>query len=183
MAAAIQEGASGAGVELPPRQPPPPPNNGRTSTAEAMGRRDASRARLTESAKHETCGHVVAWQQIAASSGAGSAATCPVCGSLVGFVQDVGSAPNDSVPDSCTPTVEFKYGKVVYRLSVAQQQNNHGGAQQVERSWWMFWRGHDSCTTAQQRIMSVLGISRGMKVRGMSMIVRYCFAGRYFCSV
>jgi hypothetical protein len=60
--------------------------------------------------------------------------------------------------------VFFKFGKIVYRLTTLSSSSDHHS----NRPWWMFWgsgsSSSDASATAQARIASVLGISRGMKV-------------------
>lgn len=148
----------------------------------------AANAVLAKSFKDPTvCGHVSPMEHVmvlvvgggstttAASSIVG-ACCCPICDAPFAYIED--SAVKDG-----GPTVYFKYGKMVFRLSVllgraaekkVQQQLLQ---QQQQRPWWRVWQSSSSnnysssssnaassSTTAQQRIMSVLGISHGMKV-------------------
>jgi len=122
------------------------------------------------------CGHTVPLDRFVVRH----KASCPVCDAPVYYVQDCGASLSSR-------TVCFKYGKIVYRLSVPHKEDSQQNNQQ-QRPWWMFWGGgggHDddgntkntpppsssetaattTTTTAQGRIMSVLGMAHGgMKI-------------------
>ena len=121
------------------------------------------------------CGHTVPLDRFVVRH----KASCPVCDAPVYYVQDGGTSLTSR-------TVCFKYGKIVYRLSVPQKEDSQQNNKQ-QRPWWMFWGGdggHDgdgntknsprpfssetaaaTTTTAQGRIMSVLGMAHGgMKI-------------------
>ena len=102
--------------------------------------------------ERDQCGHTVVVNHHSSLLGV---AACPICDTPVAYVADGAVAKKDSGGSS----VYFKYGKMVYRLSVPTRKQ-----QEQLKPWWMFWKD-DSTVTAQQRIMSVLGISHGMKVR------------------
>lgn len=102
--------------------------------------------------ERDQCGHTVVVNHHSSLLGV---AACPICDMPVAYIADGVVAKRDGGG----PSVYFRYGKMVYRLSVQARKN-----QGQHKPWWMFWKD-DSTVTAQQRIMSVLGISHGMKVR------------------
>jgi len=137
---------------------------------------------LWNSKKRGGCGHCVPLDRFVARR----LPSCPVCDRAVSYVEDAAAAAADE--QSSSTVVCFKYGKLVYRLSVPalhDDDDGGGGEQQgaittaTNRPWWMFWGDNSSSntdenggsgtqqstSTAQGRIMSVLGISSGMKVR------------------
>lgn len=126
--------------------------------------------------------------------------TCPVCGVPCTYIVDAAadtirtnhkSNSDDTANphDPPYPTVLFKYGKLVYRLTVPttplvpRQQQQHA----VTPWWWIRgWFGGSSAAaestktlqrerTAQERIRTVLGIQRhGMKVGAVVVVVDIC---------
>ena len=149
---------------------------------------------LYQSMSHpeQGCGHAVPFSSLQPPP----TTTCPVCGTPCAYLVDARADRhhnnwNDHA-DMMTPpepTVLFKYGKLVYRLTVptttttaplpvtTSPEKNHS------THWWKWivlsgWFGGSSSlesnghttiprTTAQERIRTVLGIrqSHGMKVR------------------
>jgi hypothetical protein len=100
-------------------------------------------------------------------------AVCPSCDMPVAYIEDGEVAAKKGCGD--VPSVYFKYGKMVYRLSVGKPQADQQKDGDEKPYWWMFWTSNndsknvvEQTITAQQRIMSVLGISHGMKVRTVS---------------
>lgn len=91
------------------------------------------------------CGHFVSLRRMIRRLQDGEP-TCPICQKFVGYVSDA----------SKKEAVVFKFGKTVYRLSVAEPPRH--------RPWWGFVGSTKTNITAQERIADVLGISRGMKV-------------------
>jgi hypothetical protein len=146
------------------------------------------------------CGHSVAWETLVESTsttddGCSTAVqidawskprtSCPVCQAPVGFASDQGTDNGDNAVTDTVPIVFFKYGKMVYRLSVpavtsaAAAKKQDSLAVVVHESWWQTIprrlgfstdtshlkdQSLHSDNTAQARIQSFLGISHGMKV-------------------
>jgi hypothetical protein len=111
--------------------------------------------------------------------------SCPQCGNAVVYIQE---ADEDETSRGGVPAavVRFKFSKLVYQLNVPNSSSSKSKVfnETTQMPWWMFWcsssggsgRHTDSNSnksvpnTAQDRIMSVLGISRGMKVRGTAFV-------------
>lgn len=105
------------------------------------------------------CGHVVLLHRMVQRLQEGGETTCPICQKSIGYVSDAAAAAASSNQD----VVVFKFGKTVYRLSVAEP-----AVRLRRRPWWSRFIESNTTTTdritAQKRISDVLGISRGMKV-------------------
>lgn len=93
------------------------------------------------------CGHSVPLKPMISRLQGGDL-SCPICKHTVSHVADGLASKKEQ-------SVVFKFGKIIYRLTVPSADRL--------RPWWMFWE-NDTPGTAQDRIASVLGISRGMKV-------------------
>jgi hypothetical protein len=138
------------------------------------------------------CGHSVAWETLVESTSTTDDScwskprtSCPVCQAPVGFASDQGTDNDDNAVTDTVPIVYFKYGKMVYRLSVpavtsaAAAKRHDSLAVVVHESWWQTIprrlgfstdtrhlkdQSLHSDNTAQARVQSFLGISHGMKV-------------------